>query len=132
VSGGEDRGQRTINQAEAEIIRRIFSECVDGSSALDIAGRLDLEGIVAPRGREWSASTINGSRKRLNGIINNRLYIGKIVYNRQRFIKDPLTGRRQARPNPSSEWLEIEVPELAMVPWSSSMQHNIGAVGTAR
>ena len=52
-----------------------------------------------------------------NGIINNRLYIGKIVYNRQRFIKDPVTGRRQARPNLPSEWLEQEVPELAILPF---------------
>jgi DNA invertase Pin-like site-specific DNA recombinase len=116
VAAGEDRGQRTINQAEAEIIRRVFREYVDGSSALEIAGRLNRERIAAPRGREWNASTIDGSRKRQNGIINNRLYIGKIVYNRQRFIKDPVTGRRQARPNLPSEWLEQEVPELAIVP----------------
>ena len=94
----------------------IYREYVDGSSALEIAGRLNRERIAAPRGREWNASTINGSRKRQNGIINNRLYIGKIVYNRQRFIKDPVTGRRQARPNLPSEWIEQEVPELAIVP----------------
>lgn len=116
VVHGEDRGQRTVNQVEAEIIRRMFREYVDGSSALEIAGRLNREGLAAPRGGEWNASTINGSRKRLNGIINNRLYIGKIVYNRQRFIKDPLTGRRQARPNSQSEWLKQEVPGLAIVP----------------
>jgi hypothetical protein len=45
-----------------------------------------------------------------------RLYIGKIVYNRQPFIKDPVTARRQARPNLPSEWLEQEVPVLAIVP----------------
>jgi site-specific DNA recombinase len=128
VGDGEDRGRRTINAAEGEIIRRIFSEYVSGSSALDIAGRLNFERIAAPRGREWNASTINGSRKRLNGIINNRLYIGKIVYNRQRFIKDPMTGRRQARPNPPSEWLEKDVPELAIVPLElfEAAQHRRG------
>ena len=77
---------------------------------------MNREHIPGPRGGEWNASTINGSRKRLNGIINNQLYVGRIVYNRQRFIKDPLSGRRQARPNPSSEWLEKDVPELAIVP----------------
>jgi site-specific DNA recombinase len=116
VSAGEDRGQRTINLPEAEIIRRIFQEYVDGSSALNIAGRLNGEGVVGPRGGQWNASTINGSRKRLNGVLNNQLYAGKIVYNRQRFIKDPVTGRRQARPNPSAEWHEKVLPELAIVP----------------
>ena len=89
---------------------------------------LNLERIAAPRGSEWNASTINGSRKRLNGIINNRLYIGEIVYNRQRFIKDPMTGRRQARPNPPSEWLEKDVPDLAIVPLElfEAAQHRRG------
>jgi site-specific DNA recombinase len=50
VGDGEDRGRRTINAAEGEIIRRISSEYVNGSSALDIAGRLNLERIAAPRG----------------------------------------------------------------------------------
>lgn len=89
VAGGEDRGRRTINQTEAEIVRRIFQEYVDGSTALDIAGRPNAEGVAPPRGRAWNASTINGSRKRLNGIINNGLYTGRIVYNRQRFSKIP-------------------------------------------
>jgi hypothetical protein len=96
VAIGEDRGQRTINQAEAEIIRRIFRQYVDGSSALEIVGRLNRERIAGPHGRESNASTINGSRKRLNGIINNRPYIGKIVYNRQRrFLRNNL--RTEAR-----------------------------------
>jgi hypothetical protein len=34
----------------------------------------------------------------------------------QRFIKDPVTGRRQARPNLPSEWLEQDVSEFAIVP----------------
>jgi hypothetical protein len=68
---------------------------------------------------QWLAgtSTQSGHWHAPNGkddLVSNRLYIGKIVFNRQRFIKDPLTGRRQARPNPSSEWLEKEVSELAM------------------
>jgi len=38
------------------------------------------------------------------------------VWNRQRFVKDPVTGRRQARPNPESTWLVTEVQELRIVP----------------
>lgn len=116
VVSGDDRGQRRINPAEAEIVLRIFGEYVAGASALMIAGRLNAEGIPGPRGGQWNASTINGSRKRLNGIISNQLYAGKIVYNRQRFIKDPATGKRQARPNPPDQWITRDVPELAIVP----------------
>ncbi len=115
VREGEDRGRRTINEAEAEIVRRIFQEYVSGESPIGIATRLNAEKIPSPRGGQWNASTINGSRLRLNGIINNRLYAGRLVYNRQRFIKDPATGKRQARRNPPDQWLEQAIPELAIV-----------------
>ncbi|MGL4397047.1 MAG: recombinase family protein [Hyphomicrobium sp.] len=113
---GEDRGQRQINKAEATIVRRIFAEYVEGASPLAIAGRLNAEKVPSPRGGQWNASTINGSRKRLNGIISNRLYAGRIVYNRQRFVKDPTTGKRQAKPNPPDQWIEQAIPELTIVP----------------
>ena len=56
-----------------------------------------------------------GSPKRRNGLLNNELYRGTIVYNRQRFLKDPATGKRVSRANPESEWLRQDVPELRIV-----------------
>jgi len=53
--------------------------------------------------------------KRSTGILNNELYIGRLVWNRQNFIKDPDTGKRQARLNPRSEWIVQDVPELRIV-----------------
>jgi len=44
-------------------------------------------------------------------VLNNELYIGRLVWNRQGFIKDPATGKRQPRPNPVEEWIRQEVPE---------------------
>ena len=70
-----------------------------------IAARLNREAVPSPRGGQWNASTINGNRRRRNGILNNELYTGRITYNRQRFVKDPETGRRLARPNPEHEWV---------------------------
>ena len=43
------------------------------------------------------------------------MYIGKLVWHRQRFIKDPDAGKRQARPNPESEWVIQDAPELRIV-----------------
>lgn len=43
------------------------------------------------------------------------MYIGRLVWNRQRFIKDPDIGKRQARPNPESERIVSEAPELRIV-----------------
>jgi site-specific DNA recombinase len=38
-----------------------------------------------------------------------------LVWNRQRFIKDPKTGKRVSRPNPEAKWIRTEVPELRIV-----------------
>ncbi|MGV2981863.1 recombinase family protein, partial [Camelimonas sp. ID_303_24] len=76
---------------------------------------MNKDGIAAPGGGDWGFSTINGNAKRGNGILNNEMYVGKMVWNRQRFIKDPDTGKRQARMNPESEWVIQDVPELRIL-----------------
>jgi site-specific DNA recombinase len=115
VSEGAERGVRTIDAAEANIVLRIFREYVAGKSPLAIVAALNGEGIKGPRGGQWTSSTINGSPKRANGIVSNRLYVGELVYNRQRFVKDPETGKRRSKLNPEADWLVQPVPELAIV-----------------
>ncbi|GLI25721.1 recombinase family protein [Xanthobacter flavus] len=115
-AGGEPiRGDRTINEFQAGVIRRIFRDYSAGKSAKRIAFELNKEGISAPGGGEWGFSTINGNPKRGNGILNNEMYVGKLVWNRQRFIKDPDTGKRQARINPEEDWITQDVPELRIL-----------------
>ena len=80
-----------------------------------IAYELNEEGVPGPTGNDWGFSTINGNYKRGTGILNNEMYVGKLVWNRQRFIKDPDTGKRQARLNPPEEWIIQEVPELRVI-----------------
>jgi site-specific DNA recombinase len=113
--GEPERGLRTIVEAEAEVVRRIFRQYLAGASPREMAKVLNAEGIPGPRGGLWRANTINGSRQRRNGILNNELYVGRIVYNRQAFIKDPDTRRRVSRPNPRSEWKTQDVDELRIV-----------------
>ncbi|MCT9000413.1 recombinase family protein [Chelativorans intermedius] len=115
ANGEPIRGGRTINETQAEVVRRIFRDYAAGKSAKTIAFALNKEGIPAPSGGDWGFSTINGNPKRGNGILNNEMYIGKIVWNRQRFVKDPDTGKRQARPNPEEEWVIQDVPELRIL-----------------
>ncbi len=113
--GAVTTGEREIDKAEAGIIRRIFKDYAAGTPPRRIAAGLNAEGIPSPRGGQWNASTINGSRQRRNGILNNELYIGRITYNRQRFVKDPETGKRLSRPNPEDLWVTSEVPHLRIV-----------------
>ena len=37
------------------------------------------------------------------------------MWNRQRFLKSPETGKRVARLNPPDEWIVAEVPELRIL-----------------
>ncbi|MBT7955063.1 MAG: recombinase family protein, partial [Rhodospirillaceae bacterium] len=108
-------GEREVNREQANIINRIFKEYVEGQPPRTIARRLNAESVPGPRGGLWNASTINGSRQRRNGILNNELYLGRITYNRQRFIKDPETGKRVSRINPVQDWVQTDVPHLKII-----------------
>ena len=108
-------GEREIDPVQAAIVRRIFQEYAEGLAPRRIAGRLNMEKIPGPRGGLWNASTINGSRQRRNGILNNELYTGTITYNRQRFVKNPDTGKRISRLNPETEWVKTQVRELRII-----------------
>jgi DNA invertase Pin-like site-specific DNA recombinase len=115
LKDGDDRGRRAINSAEADIIRRIFGEYATGKGPLAIVRDLNREGVPGPTGRHWNASALLGSPERRNGILNNELYVGQIVYNRQRFLKDPATGKRISRENPEREWHRQPVAELRVI-----------------
>src|SRR5271166_1564559 len=80
-----------------------------------IALHLNAEAIRAPRGGLWSASTINGNRACGTGILNNELYIGRLVWNRLAYSKDPETGRRRSRQRANAEQIVKELPELRIV-----------------
>ncbi|WP_336801740.1 recombinase family protein [Kaistia sp. MMO-174] len=108
-------GELEIYEPEAEIVRRIFGEAAAGRLAREIATGLNRDGVPAPRGVSWNASTIAGSAKRGYGILRNPLYAGKIVWNRVQMVRDPDTGKRVSRVNDASELREAEAPHLALV-----------------
>ncbi|MEN3167762.1 recombinase family protein [Gluconobacter sp. OJB] len=92
-------GERAINDEQAQIVRRIFRDYADGKSPKSVALSLNAEGYRGPLSGAWSPSTINGSRERGTGILNNELYIGRLIWNRLRYIKDPSTKKRVSRLN---------------------------------
>jgi site-specific DNA recombinase len=96
-------GRLVIDEAEANVVRRIFADYAAGASPREIAHKLNTDGVLGPRGGAWNASTILGSRQRRNGILQNALYDGRIVWNRQRFAKHPDTARRVSRANPEQD-----------------------------
>ncbi|WP_036044847.1 recombinase family protein [Bradyrhizobium yuanmingense] len=115
ANGEPIRGDRTINEAEAAVVRRIFTDYLCGKSSRTIAFELNRERVAGPQGAEWGPSTIHGNPKRGVGILNNELYVGRLVWNRLRYLKDPDTGKRVSRLNPEPEWVILDVPELRIV-----------------
>jgi hypothetical protein len=83
--------------------------------------RLNQAGVPGPAGRELGFTTIYGSPKRGNGILNNEMYVGRIVWSGQLFTKDPDTSRPVSRLNPRAEWVIQEAPE--------SPDHRAGSLG---
>ena len=118
ANGEPEAGEREINRAEAQVILRIHEDYANGLSPRTIARTLNAEGVPGPTGKGWSASTIHGNPKRGTGILNNELYVGRLVWNRLRYVKDPETGRRVSRLNPEADWIVRDVPELRIVPQS--------------
>jgi site-specific DNA recombinase len=115
ANGEPIRGDREIIVEEARIVRRIFRAFATGKSPKAIAVELNKDGIPGPLGRAWGDTSIRGHVSRGTGILNNELYAGVLVWNRQRFVKDPATGKRVSRPNPEGQWIRIEVPHLKIV-----------------
>jgi DNA invertase Pin-like site-specific DNA recombinase len=110
-----ETGLRVVIPEEAEVVRRIFRDFADGLSPRAIAKALNAGKIGGPEGRPWRDTTIRGQRDRGTGILNNELYLGRLVWNRCSYVKDPRTGKRLARPNPESQWESVDVPELRIV-----------------
>jgi site-specific DNA recombinase len=115
VGGTLTTGEREIEPGEAAIVDRIFREYVAGIAPKAIAKRLNHAGIAGPFGGTWSPSTIHGNSRRGTGILNNELYIGRLIWNRLRYVKNPDTGKRISRLNPNAEWITKEIPFLRIV-----------------
>ena len=119
-SGADERvepgqGSRTIDEAEAAIVRRIFRDYDAGLSPRRIARDLNAESVPGPKGRAWIDTTIRGQVDRGTGLLNNRAYNGELVWNQCSYVKDPDTGNRLARPNPPDKHVVKSVPGLRIV-----------------
>jgi hypothetical protein len=48
-------------------------------------------------------------------LLRNELYVGRLVWNRLRYTKNPATGRRVSRVNPREDWICRDVPALRIL-----------------
>ena len=113
--GSVTTGQRRIDEAEADVVLRIFTEAASGKPIRKIAADLNRDGIPSVHGKHWAANTLVGTRSREAGLLRRPIYKGCIIFGRTRTARHPLTGKRVVRPRPKPEWLIVEAPELAIV-----------------
>jgi site-specific DNA recombinase len=116
TSRGPDGAEWVVFEPEAEIVRRIFHMYTDTMSMKAIAVKLNAEAVAFPakatrRGpmrRGWAISTIHT-------ILMNEKYLGRWVWNKTMFVKDPVTGKRTPVARPKDDWVVDERPDLAIV-----------------
>ena len=91
---------RTVNEAEAVTVRRVFQWASEGVSRHTIACRLNEANIPTKRGKLWHPLTVGR-------ILGNRAYTGIQNYGEKRHRKVK-GGRREVTDRPESEWVRIE------------------------
>ncbi|WP_348643558.1 recombinase family protein, partial [Mesorhizobium sp. M2E.F.Ca.ET.209.01.1.1] len=86
-------GELEVVEREAEVVRRIFDAYSAGRTPRDLAGDLNRDGIAPSRGTRCNGSTINVNAQRGVGLLFNELYVGRIIWNKVRMVKNPDTGK---------------------------------------
>ena len=109
TKGGE------LLEAEAVIVREIFQRTAAGESTRSIADDLNTRRVPSA-GAEWKRT----ERRRdglwlmsaLHEMLGNERYIGRLVWNRSEWVKDPDSGKRTRRLRPESEWVVTGCPAI--------------------
>ncbi len=115
-SVGDECGHRLeVAPAAAEWVRWIFTRYADGWSCQRIAAELNRQRVGSPRASTWAVSALYGSPAKGSGVLNNELYVGRYIWNRSQWVKEPDTGKRQRIVRPRQEWSVIERPELRIL-----------------
>src|SRR5712671_2212657 len=97
-------GVRLVTVAEGEIselhiglkgtMNALFLKDLAQKTHRGLRGRVEAGRSAGPGTHAWRDTTIRGHATRGTGVLRNELYVGRLVWNRMRFIKDPRTGKR--------------------------------------
>ena len=110
-----ETGVRRINESEAKVIRAIFRDFAAGQAPVRSPKSSIRRGSLARPAGLGGTRPFAGTLRRGTGILNNELYVGRLVWNRLTYLKDPKSGRRRSRHNPPEKWIIQEVPALRIV-----------------
>ena len=91
-------GRLEIDEAEAKIVRRIFSEYASGMSYREIIAGLNRDGLKTKRGNAFGNNS-------LHDLLKNEKYIGILVYGGAPYRDD---GTRNSHQKPAETAIRIE------------------------
>lgn len=105
-----------VDPEQAEIVRRIFQEHIDGLALRKIAVKLNDDGEVAPGGSTWDTSAVRY-------ILRNEVYRGWRIWNKTKKIRKP-DGKKTQRARPRDQWVIVPGAHEAIVDdelWEASV-----------
>lgn len=104
-----------VVESEATIVREVFTRSAAGEAMKAIAWDLNARGVSAP-GATWSRKSRRSDGRwvvsAIHSMLGNERYIGRVVWNRSQWRRDPDSGRRVRVLRPESEWIVNEGPAL--------------------
>jgi len=99
--------RRVVQEDEATVVRQIFEWAAGGIGVYTITRRLQ-ESVPGPWRRPWT----QGSIRR---ILQNEVYLGKLIWGRVNYERQPGTNKKVRRLQPPEQWKVIEQPDLRIV-----------------
>ncbi|WP_350343212.1 recombinase family protein [Proteinivorax tanatarense] len=79
-------GSIVVNQKQAEVVKRIFTDALSGKGTERIAQELNSDGVPTKKGGQWRANTIRG-------ILQNEKYTGDLLMQKT-YTDETFTRRR--------------------------------------
>lgn len=100
---------------QAPVIKMIYDWYVNKNYGCGkIAEELDKLGIKPYMGTEWNRTSVST-------IIKNDVYIGKVVWKKYKYTKNPKNGRKMVSAAPKEEWMIVDgrhVPLVDVETWT--------------
>ena len=104
---GPDRHLKLDSPKHVATVRRIFEEYLSGKSTRSIAADLSIDGILSPKGKQWTATGISG-------VLKNTKYLGHLTYN-ERCNSKYKREKKSVRTNRTEKWIVVEDTHPAIV-----------------
>jgi site-specific DNA recombinase len=135
---------RTVDPAQAKIVKQIYEWRAEGWSAQRIARQLNEDKVPSPGSswnrvdtgptrktkNGWRPSAIAGDHTRGVGILNNPMYKGQVIWGRSKWTRSAANSdNRTVTAVESTEWITHEVPKLRIV--SDELWDTVRAIQTA-